>query len=86
MNERLKNQILEDFVRTKKHLAYGHNKVCKIDIQQISLDERSAWKYYYLIEIKNHLGEQKIDLGLCDEDSLKKDPFFQSVLPDAIKL
>ena len=43
-------------------------------------------KHKILVEIKENIGEQKIDLTICSQNNINTDPFLEHVFPDSISL
>ncbi|RME18237.1 MAG: nucleotidyltransferase domain-containing protein [Bdellovibrio sp.] len=67
--------------RTNDNLKGGD-----IDLLVVSETLNFSDKISLLALLKEKLGDQKIDLSIKSSEQLKKDPFFQSVLPSAILL
>jgi predicted nucleotidyltransferase len=66
--------------------AQAHLKGGDIDLLVVSAKIVFADKLGILAEIKDRLGEQKIDIKVVSPLALAQDAFAQSVLPGAIRL
>ncbi len=67
--------------RTQDHLSGGD-----IDLIVISEHLKFSDKLTLLVEIKTHLGDQKIDLTLCSSSQSKTNPFIVQALLTAIQI
>lgn len=43
-------------------------------------------KYKILVQIKNNIGDRKIDLLICDASEVESDPFIALVFPSSVSL
>lgn len=58
------------------------------DIDLMVISEKLSWsdKLTALTEIKEKIGDQKIDLLICKKSLVSSDPFVQSILKHAVPL
>lgn len=55
-------------------------------LDQNTFDQIAIRKHYFLAEIKNLIGDQKVDLSIRCKDLLQEDPFYQSIKDELITL
>lgn len=55
-------------------------------ISDASLEKTRLLKPELLVEIKERIGEQRIDLTLCSNESIKNSAFLSSIYPNSIPI
>ena len=91
-------QIFSSFIELQHATLYlygsrVHDELKGGDIDLLLLTEQPFLanqlrekKHYILANLKNQIGDQKIDLMISDLDTANTDPFYQMILPKAIRL
>ena len=70
--------------RTDDDLRGGDIDLLLVVTESTVCDELLSKKHYILADIKEKIGEQRIDLGITTEAELKQNDFYQAIFPKAI--
>lgn len=90
LNNAVKKYLSEYELRVYGSRTDDSKKGGDIDLLLIvgpdNLNTTLSIKHLLLVEMKNNIGDQKIDLTLCDAKKLQEEPFLSMVIKQSIDI